>query len=716
VSPIRRVLNMLSGMSVKVQKQVKDEEKAFDKFMCYCKTTVLQLDSSIAGNDEKLPQLQSSVEESSSMIKQLESDITEHSSGKQAAESAISEQDQLRSQEKQKFKQESQEMATNIENLQDAIKVLANAGGGSFLQSKALDAVRSMAQKFNADRFRTADRDQLVALLESMDRIENGEGGEEGDASQDVGEIRGILAQMLDDMTADLADMKQKHADGEAEAQALTVAKKKEIETLQLTIEEKHKRLSDTKVEVVQLKGDLVSTRSGLESDTNLLADLNGQCGKKKDEHEEIMKAMSNELMAIQEASKILSADTASDAFKKTSAGVSFLQVGSSDDDETAEAAQTLKQLAAAHNGDDKFSLLAKRAANAAFASHKRKGRGRRAVPEKDNGFGKISKLVDQMLDVMAKEQEDDTLKFDMCKSEIGREETRKTGLDEQIEAKSADIGAAEGQKEMVTKDIESLRAGIAALDESVKDFTQQRKDGHQLFLQNLADINEALGLLRVARERLAKYYGAKLLQEQQLQGQQQDPQQAALAQTSGSASDESEFGFFASDNAADGANGNNAADGADADDSKSRAGPPKLQAEGGGVIQMISEIEGDMQKEVTEEKANEATDQTEYEKFMKISAEKRETDAKALSVRIATMAEVSENHRVLSRKRNLLRGELEHTQQVIVDLHKECDWLVTNYDDRKNKRAEEVEALKRTKSVLAGAKFGLVQVNRHRH
>ena len=42
------------------------------------------------------------------------------------------------------------------------------------------------------------------------------------------------------------------------------------------------------------------------------------------------------------------------------------------------------------------------------------------------------------------------------------------------------------------------------------------------------------------------------------------------------------------------------------------------------------------------------------------------------------------------------------------MELHKECDWIMKNYDLRKSARAGEVDSLKNAKAVLSGADYGL--------
>ena len=49
---------------------------------------------------------------------------------------------------------------------------------------------------------------------------------------------------------------------------------------------------------------------------------------------------------------------------------------------------------------------------------------------------------------------------------------------------------------------------------------------------------------------------------------------------------------------------------------------------------------------------------------------------------------------------------EIATTMQYIHSLHAECDWLVQDYDIRKEARASEVDTLGKAKVVLSGADY----------
>merc|ERR1719450_211937 len=60
--------------------------------------------------------------------------------------------------------------------------------------------------------------------------------------------------------------------------------------------------------------------------------------------------------------------------------------------------------------------------------------------------------------------------------------------------------------------------------------------------------------------------------------------------------------------------------------------------------------------------------------------------------------------------------AEAVATMKYIENLHLECDWLIKNFDLRKEARAGEVDALKKAKAVLSGADYSLVQTSTRPH
>merc|ERR1719502_619433 len=118
----------------------------------------------------------------------------------------------------------------------------------------------------------------------------------------------------------------------------------------------------------------------------------------------------------------------------------------------------------------------------------------------------------------------------------------------------------------------------------------------------------------------------------------------------------------------------------------------------------------GDLDKEMGEAEVEEKNAQEEYEAFMKDSAEKRAADSKAITDKEAAKAEMESSLSKAQSDKQSKSGELMATAESLAGVHGECDWLMENFESRKEAREGEVDNLKKAKSVLSGADFSLLQ------
>merc|ERR1719168_410999 len=123
--------------------------------------------------------------------------------------------------------------------------------------------------------------------------------------------------------------------------------------------------------------------------------------------------------------------------------------------------------------------------------------------------------------------------------------------------------------------------------------------------------------------------------------------------------------------------------------------------------------LKADLEKEMQTAKVEEADAQSDYESMMADSAEKRTMDSKTLADKESTKADMEEKSLKLGEEQTATMKEVLATAETLKNLHLECDWLVSNFQVRKDARAGEVDALKKAKAVLSGADFSLLQTER---
>ena len=133
---------------------------------------------------------------------------------------------------------------------------------------------------------------------------------------------------------------------------------------------------------------------------------------------------------------------------------------------------------------------------------------------------------------------------------------------------------------------------------------------------------------------------------------------------------------------------------------------------ESNGIIAMMDGLIKEFDKEMTEAEVTEKDAQGDYEQFTRDAAEKRVQDSKSITETEGAKAEAEVNLVKETKERQTKMKEDLATVNCIEGLHKDCDWLVKNYDVRKSARTGEVDALTKAKAVLSGADFSLVQTN----
>merc|ERR1719160_1917773 len=101
-----------------------------------------------------------------------------------------------------------------------------------------------------------------------------------------------------------------------------------------------------------------------------------------------------------------------------------------------------------------------------------------------------------------------------------------------------------------------------------------------------------------------------------------------------------------------------------------------------------------------------EKTAQKDYAELMADSQETRAGDSKSLTGKETSKAETESLLMTSKETRSATATDLKQIATVIGDLHAACDFIMENFDLRKEARTSEIEGLKNAKAVLSGASF----------
>merc|ERR1719174_3435539 len=317
--------------------------------------------------------------------------------------------------------------------------------------------------------------------------------------------------------------------------------------------------------------------------------------------------------------------------------------------------------------------------------------------------FSKILAQIDGMVKVLGDEQDDDDMQKGFCEKEIAKSEKEQADTEEAIEVSAASIDEMTSSSATLAEEIKTLGDDIKALDKAVAEATEQRKEEHAEFLTFQTESNAAVQLIEKAKNRLFKFYRPNLHKEAP---KRELTDEEKLLVASG-ASD-----MIATD-APQMIAGTTQTVFVQLKDDAAPPPPPdtwgayqKKDGKSNGVISLMEMLAKELEDGITESKHEEETAQKDYEALMGDSQKSRAQNVESITSKEAAKAEL--DMKIENAKETLATqgSELMNIGQYIAQLHGSCDFLIDNYDLRKQARANEVDGLKNAKGVLSGASF----------
>jgi len=670
-NPVRKVVALLQNMEKKVVAEGKKQDDLFAKFMCYCKNSGDGLAKGVAESKIRMPELESGIEEATGKLAQLKSDIKRHKDDRVAAETASAEATEILEKEKSDYKTQSEEDATDLAAAEKAVKALEKGLGTTFLQSTNAQVLRQVVMQ--SEKMVSIDRDDLLAFLSAKS----------DDEAPGTDQIVGILKQMVDEMTATIAEADVAESKAVADHDALVAAKKSEQNALSKMIEVKLQRVGSLAVELSQMKEDLEDTSQALAEDSKFLLDLERRCKKSAAEREALVKTRQEEVLAITDTIKILNDDDALELFKKTLPGAaSFFQIKSS-----VSAAASVRRAAAA----EVVAHIPRSGSRPSLDLVELALRGKKV------GFDKVLGMIDNLVSELKREQVDDSEKKEYCAKEFDESDDKKKATKREISDTQKSIAKAIEDISSLTEAMNDLEAGIKALDGDVTDATENRKKEHADYEELMASDSTAQEVLEFAKNRLNKFYNPKL--HKAPPKRELSEEDRITVNMGGTLAPTAAPGGIAG-------TGINLVQGAPPPPPEAGTAYAKNTEESGGVIAMIDLLIADLEKEMTEAKMEEKHAQEDYEQFLEESAGKRAKDSKSFAQKEAAHAEAVSSFEGFKADLAAAEKDLTATLSYIQSLHADCDFLVKYYNMRREMRRKEIDGLINAKAALHGASF----------
>merc|ERR1719482_2128463 len=299
--------------------------------------------------------------------------------------------------------------------------------------------------------------------------------------------------------------------------------------------------------------------------------------------------------------------------------------------------------------------------------------------------FGNITGMVDDMINLESEEQHDDDHQKPWCNGEFEKEDREEKSEKTEISSLEAEMAQESDSIESLTEEIKALEAAIAGLDKTVAQATEQRKEEHAAYQETLALTKTAIELIGKAKNKLQKFYNPALYKappKEELSAEDQ-----IIANVASFAEISAHHTRVSQPEMPEGL-----------------GGYEKKTQKSGGVMALMDMITKDLDASLSDIEHEEGTAQKDYVALMADSQATRAQDMKSITDKEGAKAEVNAK-KVAAKEREMgdLK-DLENIHSYVTELHGSCDFILENFDIRKQARTAEVESLKNAKAILAGA------------
>eukprot|EP00933_Yihiella_yeosuensis_P017310 TRINITY_DN14498_c0_g1_i3.p1 TRINITY_DN14498_c0_g1~~TRINITY_DN14498_c0_g1_i3.p1 ORF type:complete len:288 (-),score=96.69 TRINITY_DN14498_c0_g1_i3:241-1104(-) len=287
--------------------------------------------------------------------------------------------------------------------------------------------------------------------------------------------------------------------------------------------------------------------------------------------------------------------------------------------------------------------------------------------------------MIDDMIAMMTKQSQDDENKKEYCEDSFYSSERSQKSLTRDIGDIKASIKDKKSSVEQLATQIKALQDGMALLDKTTKQAADDRAKETAQTKALVAENTLAMGLLDKASNVLNKFYNPQLY----------------VAKTTPSPYDPYAF--------------------VQVEGSLKVEKPPKTfgdtytgSKDSSPVLGMLAQLKSDLNQEIKVAQGGEELSEKEFQRAMASAATKRTADQDSLNSKNQAKADFEEGVASERATQEEKEQEMKASEEVVKNLHNECDWLLKNYDLRRNARKEEGESLKRAKATLAGADLSL--------
>jgi len=645
VTPIQKVLQMMSEMKSKAQEEKEAEIKTFNEFTKFCRNTIRDKGYAIKDSTAQISKLSADIEDYDAKAAVLGKEINTLDAGVDQTEHEKAEATEVREKANADYQVTHADYSASLEDMAIGIEKLKKmmAAGGS---AAAASFIQVMTSKFHMP---TSARKVLASFLATSADLKALQPEQKGFESQSDGVVD-MMKDLKDKMaeektTLETEEMNEQHA-FEMMVQSFDNKIKKDTEQRNDKASTKKQMEQDS----ASAKGQLADTTNAKAEDEKYTADLTTMCEEKSADFEARQKLRAEELVAIDKAMEIIGDQGVAGAGSKHLP--SLVQRKHTSFAQLRNNVQRPVQTAAATFLTAQGRMLKSRVLSAL------------AVRVSADPFVKVRKMITDMLNKLEQEANDEADHKGFCDQELSTNEQTREEKTTRVAELTANIEEMTAATQKLANEIADLNREISEIDAAVAKATEIRQAEKTKNTATIADAKVAIAAVEQATKVLKDFYAKAAAATALVQTRARGP----------------------------------------ADDVPATFDEPFTGTGGeGGVVGMLEVILSDFQRLEAETTSGEAAAAKEYEQFSTDSAEDRETKRKSAYHKGNEKSKVEHNIHLAKKDLAVTQKELDAALEYFEKLKPSCVDAGVSYEDRVAQRENEIESLKEALKILEG-------------
>lgn len=678
VSPVSKVLELLSGLEQKINKDAELENGAYTKFKDWCengakdkKFEIITAKASIEDLTATIGKAKADISSGGSKIDELAGDISTNDADLKAAT-------QIREKEAHEFLATETELMDVVDTLDRAINILERKLRGSALLQAQVNTkdinqlVSTLTTLVDAAALSLHDKKRLIALAQNAGSAGDGDDAVDVDAALGApapdaykghsDSIIDVLEDLREKAETELGDARKQEANSHHNYAMLK-------QSLDDQITYDNKQMSDTKANLASAtetkaaaEGDLTVTQKDLADGEAALELMESSCATAASDHEASLKGTAEELQALAAAKKTISEMTAP-AASTTYGDASFLQIHGShslhlstrSDLANFEVVNLIKQLAK----KEKSAALAQLASRVASVLRFGAGAG-------EDPFAKVKAMISEMIARLEEQAGSEASHKAYCDKEMGNTQEKIDELTSNSDSLTAKLDKKKALAVGLKEEVRELQGELAQLAKSQASMDAARSAENQAYSSSKTDVEQGLQGVRMALKVLKEYYAA-----------QDGGSDAAMLQ-----SDQPEVPVYHS----------------------------KSTGAGQGIVGMLEVIESDFGKKLAEDEMAEDTAASEYQKISMTNKITKVTKTQDVEYKTKEAAQLDKTVAELTSDAEATQTELDAVLEYSKSIRGACVAKPETYEERKGRREAEVAGLQDALKILNGEALGFMQ------